>query len=169
MKKILKVIGKVILGIVIIVLLLGLGLFSYHKIQSAKEEKYLEPLGEFVEVDGHNISVYTEGTGEKTLVFLQGGGMPSPILESKSLYSLLSDDYRIVVIERPGYGFSDEVEGIPSLNTILDWEREAIFFIMIGIFDYRDDFFWSFAACLLKRCSARSSLLIFLMTRAANE
>lgn len=126
MKKILKVIGKVILGIVIIVLLLGLGLFSYHKIQSAKEEKYLEPLGELVEVDGHNISVYTEGTGEKTLVFLQGGGMPSPILESKSLYSLLSDDYRIVVIERPGYGFSDEVEGIPSLNTILDWEREAL-------------------------------------------
>ena len=52
--------------------------------------------------------------------------MPSPILESKSLYSLLSDDYRIVVIERPGYGFSDEVEGIPSLNTILDWEREAL-------------------------------------------
>ena len=126
MKKVLKVIGKVILGIVILVLLAGVGLFSYHKIQSAREEKYLVPLGELVEINGHNISVYTEGTGEKTLVFLQGGGMPSPILEAKSLFSLLSDDYRIVVIERPGYGFSDEVEGVPALDTILNWEREAL-------------------------------------------
>ena len=126
MKKVLKVIGKVILGIVILVLLAGVGLFSYHKIQSGREEKYLVPLGELVEINGHNISVYTEGTGEKTLVFLQGGGMPSPILEAKSLFSLLSDDYRIVVIERPGYGFSDEVEGVPALDTILNWEREAL-------------------------------------------
>lgn len=126
MKKVLKVIGKVILGIVILVLLAGVCLFSYHKIQSAREEKYLVPLGELVEINGHNISVYTEGTGEKTLVFLQGGGMPSPILEAKSLFSLLSNDYRIVVIERPGYGFSDEVEGVPALDTILNWEREAL-------------------------------------------
>jgi len=126
MKKVLKVIGKVILGIVILVLLAGVCLFSYHKIQSAREEKYLVPLGELVEINGHNISVYTEGTGEKTLVFLQGGGMPSPILEAKSLFSLLSDDYRIVVIERPGYGFSDEVEGVPALDTILNGEREAL-------------------------------------------
>ena len=126
MKKVLKVTGKVILGIVILVLLAGVGLFSYHKIQLAREEKYLVPLGELVEINGHNISVYTEGTGEKTLVFLQGGGMPSPILEAKSLFSLLSDDYRIVVIERPGYGFSDEVEGVPALDTILNWEREAL-------------------------------------------
>ena len=126
MKKFLKAIGKLVLGIVILVLLAMVGLFSYHKIQLAREAKYLEPLGELVEVGGHHISVYTEGTGDKTLVFLQGGGMPSPILEAKSLYSLLSDDYRIVVLERPGYGFSDEVDGLPSLNTILDREREAL-------------------------------------------
>ena len=35
-------------------------------------------------------------------------------------------DYCIVVIERPGYGFSDEVEGVPALDTILNWEREAL-------------------------------------------
>ena len=126
MKKVLKVAGKGILVILVLILVSGAGLFAWHKINLAKEEKYLEPLGELVEVDGHNISVYTEGTGEKTLVFLQGGGMPSPILEAKSLYTQLCDDYRIVVLERPGYGFSDEVEGVPSLSEILEWEREAL-------------------------------------------
>ena len=59
-------------------------------------------------------------------MFLQGGGLPSPILEAKSLFSLLSDEYRIVVLERPGYGFSDEVDGITPLETIISWEREAL-------------------------------------------
>ena len=48
------------------------------------------PLGKMVEVDGHNMSVYIEGTGDTTLVFMSGGGTCSPILDFKSLYSLLS-------------------------------------------------------------------------------
>lgn len=126
MKKVLKVTGRVLLVIVVIVVLSGVVLFANNKIQLKNEESLLTPLGELVEVDGHNISVYNEGDGEKTLVFLQGGGLPSPILEAKSLFSLLSDEYRIVVLERPGYGFSDEVDGITPLETIISWEREAL-------------------------------------------
>ena len=53
------------------------------------------PLGKMVEVDGHNMSVYIEGTGDTTLVFMSGGGTCSPILDFKSLYSLLSDKYQM--------------------------------------------------------------------------
>lgn len=39
---------------------------------------------------------------------------------------MLSAEYRIVVLERPGYGFSDEVDEILPLETIISWEKEAL-------------------------------------------
>lgn len=50
------------------------------------------------------------GRGDKTLVFMSGGGTCSPILDFKSLYSLLSSEYKIAVVEKFGYGFSDIVD-----------------------------------------------------------
>jgi hypothetical protein len=55
-----------------------------------QKRNLLTPLGELVEVNGHNMSVYTEGDGDKTFVFMSGSGTCSPILDFKSLYSLLS-------------------------------------------------------------------------------
>ena len=57
-----------------------------------QKRNLLTPLGELVEVNGHNMSVYTEGDGDKTFVFMSGSGTCSPILDFKSLYSLLSNE-----------------------------------------------------------------------------
>ncbi len=84
------------------------------------------PLGRMVEVDGHNMSVYTEGAGGKTLVFMSGGGTCSPILDFKSLYSLLSGKYRIAVVEKFGYGFSDVVDKDRDIDSILEDTRAAL-------------------------------------------
>lgn len=100
--------------------------FIRHKICLEKEKNLRTPLGELVEVDGHNMSVYAEGEGKHTLVFLSGGGTCSPILDFKSLYSLLSDDYRIVVVEKFGYGFSDVVDCDRDIDTILRQTRTAL-------------------------------------------
>lgn len=79
-----------------------------------------------VEIDGHNMCIYNEGEGEHTLVFLSGSGTASPILDFKSLYSRLSGEYKIVVIEKFGYGFSDIVDTERSFDTILRQDREAL-------------------------------------------
>ncbi len=79
-----------------------------------------------VEVGGHNMCVYTEGTGEATLVFLSGGGTCSPILDFKSLYSLISDQYRVAVVEKFGYGFSDVVDKSRDIDSILEDTRAAL-------------------------------------------
>lgn len=100
--------------------------FIRHKICLEKEKNLRTPFGELVEVDGHNMSVYAEGEGKHTLVFLSGGGTCSPILDFKSLYSLLSDDYRIVVVEKFGYGFSDVVDCDRDIDTILRQTRTAL-------------------------------------------
>lgn len=110
MKRILNKMLKVVLIIVVIIILFLMISIIRHKICYSKEKNLLTPLGTMVEVNGHNMSIYVEGEGDKTIVFLSGGGTCSPILDFKSLYSLLSDDYRIVVVEKFGYGFSDIVD-----------------------------------------------------------
>lgn len=127
MKKALKIIGKILLVLLILDLLAILGIFLYHRIMLSKEKPLVEaPLGQLVEVDGHNMSIYTEGEGEHTLVFLSGWGVASPILDFRTLYSRLSDEYKIVVIEKFGYGFSDDVDSERSFDTILRQDREAL-------------------------------------------
>lgn len=109
-----------------LLVLLLLASLTYHSICLQKEQSLRTPLGELVEVDGHNMSVYVEGDGEHTLVFLSGGGTCSPILDFRSLYTLLSDDCRIVVVEKFGYGFSDVVDGSRDIETILRQTRTAL-------------------------------------------
>lgn len=126
MKKILVKSLKVILIIFAIIVLLVIITFVRHKICSSNEKDLLTPLGDLVEVNGHNMSIYAEGDGDTTLVFMSGSGTCSPILDFKSLYSLLSKDYKIVVIERFGYGFSDVVDENRDIDTILSETRMAL-------------------------------------------
>lgn len=126
MKKILVKSLKLILIIFAIIVLLVIISFVRHKICSSNEKDLLTPLGDLVEVNGHNMSIYAEGDGDTTLVFMSGSGTCSPILDFKSLYSLLSKDYKIVVIERFGYGFSDVVDENRDIDTILSETRMAL-------------------------------------------
>ena len=98
-----------------------------NKAALARDAELLRrPLGQMVEVDGRNMCVYVQGEGARTLVFLSGSGTVSPILDFKGLYNLLSDEFRIVVIEKFGYGFSDVVGIERSFGTILRQDREAL-------------------------------------------
>ena len=91
-----------------------------------KDEKLREPLGQLIDINENNISIYVEGSGSKTLVFLSGSGTCSPILDFKSLYSLLSDEYRIIVVEKFGYGYSDVVDEDRNIQTVLSETRLAL-------------------------------------------
>ena len=121
-----KKVGKVIMIIIIILVVLLLLIYINHRIQLKKESAIRSPLGQIVEVDGHNMSVYIEGEGETTLVFMSGGGTCCPILDFKSLYSLLSDNYKVAVVEKFGYGFSDVVDVSRDIDSILENTRAAL-------------------------------------------
>ena len=126
MKRTLHKLLKVILIIAAIIILFVIISLVRHKVCSSREKDLLTPLGELVEVNGHNMSVYTEGKGDKTLVFMSGSGTCSPILDFKSLYSLLSSEYKIAVVEKFGYGFSDIVDEKRDIDTILSETRMAL-------------------------------------------
>ena len=127
MKKACKIIGKLFLGLLLLIVLFLIIMTVYNQIMLKKnKDLYETPLGQLVAVDGHNMSIYTEGAGEHTIVFLSGHGTASPILDFKPLFSRLSDDYKIVVVEKFGYGFSDLVDGERDIDTILRQDREAL-------------------------------------------
>lgn len=117
---------KIILIIIGVFTVLLLAIYINHRIHLKKEAELLSPFGQIVEVGGHNMSVYIEGKGEKTLVFMSGGGTCSPILDFKSLYSLLTDDYKIAVVEKFGYGFSDVVDKSRDIDSVLEDTRAAL-------------------------------------------
>ncbi len=117
---------KIIIVLVVVLIVILLAIYINHRIQLNEEEGLRTPLGELVEVDGHQMSIYVEGKGDKTIVFMSGGGTCSPILDFKSLYARLSDDYKIVVVEKFGYGFSDVVDKERSIASILEDTRAAL-------------------------------------------
>ena len=126
MKKRIKSMLRVFLWIAAIIVILICICFGYHRYRLRKEEKLREPLGQLIDINENNISIYVEGSGSKTLVFLSGGGTCSPILDFKSLYSMLSDEYKIVVVEKFGYGYSDVVDEERNIQTVLSETRLAL-------------------------------------------
>ena len=127
MKKALRITGKILLGLLILLAAVLIITTVYNQIMLKKNKALYEtPLGQLVEVDGHNMSIYAEGEGKHTIVFLSGYGTASPILDFKPLYSRLSDENRIAVVEKFGYGFSDEIDGERDMDTILRQDREAL-------------------------------------------
>ncbi|NNU77382.1 alpha/beta hydrolase [Clostridium estertheticum] len=100
--------------------------FINNKIKLNQESNLFKPLGKMVTVNKHRMHVYTEGKGEITLVFMAGGGTCSPTLDFRSLYSRLSDNYRIAVVEKAGYGFSEIVDVPRDIDTVLEETRKAL-------------------------------------------
>ena len=82
--------------------------------------------GHLVEVDGVTLHVYAEGNGEPTLVFLSGLGTSSPYYDFKDLFERMSGQYRVAVVERAGYGWSEIAASPRDLDTVLDQTRTAL-------------------------------------------
>ena len=126
-KKTFKIFGKVLLGILVALAAFLIIVKVWNEIAMSREKELLiDHPGEFVEVDGHNMNIYVEGEGDHTIVFMSGWGTESPIYDFRPLYSKLSSDYKCVVIEKFGYGFSDEIDGERDFDTILRQDREAL-------------------------------------------
>ena len=110
---------------VVLILFLG-GTFGFHQLSLQKESKLLMPIGKKVVVNGHQMNVYIKGEGSETIVFLSGAGIASPILDFKNLTDSLSKKYKVVVVERAGYGFSEDSDQSRDVMTVLSETRQAL-------------------------------------------
>ena len=115
-------------GLALLVALLVAVSYAHHRFQTPHEEAAYPPPGQMVAVNGHRLHVYAKGErGDLTLVFTSGSGTTAPVLDFRGLYSRLSDDYRVVVVERAGYGWSDDSSGVSrDVETVMQETRLAL-------------------------------------------
>lgn len=123
----LKTAGKAVLGILLAPTMAFAASAAVNTCIRIKNRPLLKkPIGQFVRLDGHDMNVLVKGRGKHTLVFLSGLGTASPVLDFKALYSLLEDEFRIVVPEKFGYGFSDIVRKKRSFAANVELYRRAL-------------------------------------------
>ena len=121
-----KILKKCFLAFLSFILLFLLATFIFHRISLEKEKASLTPMGQQVLVYGHQINVYVEGDGPETIVILSGAGIASPILDFKDVSDSLSKNYKIVVVERAGYGYSEDSNQSRDVMEVLSETRQAL-------------------------------------------
>jgi len=126
MKTFFAVIKWLVVGLLLLLAGLIVGSSINHRLQTPREEAAYPPPGQLVPVNGHRLHVYAEGEGDLTLVFLSGSGTTAPTLDFRGLYRRLSDEYRTVVVERAGYGWSEDGGASRDIDTVLSETRRAL-------------------------------------------
>jgi len=118
--------GIILLVIFSIVALLFLAAAVNHINKLNQEYIKYPPPGKLFRVNNHNLHVYRAGQGDITLVFLDGHGTCCPIIDFKPLWMRLKDDYKILIVERAGYGWSEASDSPRDIDTILAETRKAL-------------------------------------------
>ena len=121
-----KILKKWFLGFLSFILLFLVATFIFHRISLEKEQASLTPMGQQILVDGHQMNVYVEGNGPETIVVLSGAGIASPILDFKEVSESLSKRYKVVIVERAGYGYSDDSNHSRDVMEVLSETRQAL-------------------------------------------
>ncbi|EDU37877.1 hydrolase, alpha/beta domain protein [Clostridium sporogenes ATCC 15579] len=129
MKKVIimhKKIIKILRNILIVILALLIIISIVGQVRKYLEENDVKPLGILVNVDGKKMHVYSEGHGKKTIVLMPGLGSIAPSIDFKPLINELKKDFKVVVVEPFGYGFSEETSKERSVENIVDETRMAL-------------------------------------------
>ena len=146
MLKFLKWFALVLLTIATLSLLIG---FLYQLVGARADHRLKNaPPGKMVEVQGANVHLYCTGAGDITIL-LEAGGL-SFSANWALLQDELSDRYRVCSYDRPGLGFSEELEGYDINNStlpfrLLEQNGESAPYVLVG---------HSLGAVLIRRLAA---------------
>lgn len=92
----------------IAVLLVAAFIFVYYRTQQAQKEN--PPLGEFMDIGGVRLHYIDRGEGPP-VVLLHGNGSMIQDFDSSGLIQLQASHHRVIVFDRPGYGYSSRPLG----------------------------------------------------------
>lgn len=121
-KRILNIFKKppiVIIALLIIISIVG-------QVWKYVEKDDVNPLGTLVEIDGKKMHVYSQGEGNKTIVLMPGLGTTAPSIDFKPLIEELKNNFKVVVVEPFGYGFSDDTSKERSVENIISEIRMTL-------------------------------------------
>lgn len=130
---------KMMIGILAFLLVIFIVGAIYQAASLRADQQKYPPVGKMIEVNGHRMHMYGEGEGEITVVLGSGFGTPSPYVDFYPLYSKLSKHTRVVVYERPGYGWSETTKDnrdvdiiTEEIHTLLEKTGEKPPYLLVG-------------------------------------
>ena len=77
---------------------------------ATKAEEKNPPIGKFIEIEGVRLHYIERGQGE-TLLLLHGNGSMIQDFDCSGLVALAAKSHRVIVFDRPGYGYSERPRG----------------------------------------------------------
>jgi pimeloyl-ACP methyl ester carboxylesterase len=136
MKKVLK---RILVGIVIMILLLGMIGFVYQRMGVKQDLMSYKPPGKLVQVGNNKMHIYAGGAGDITVVLASGWGTVNPYADFYPLYEGLGKSTKFVVYDRFGNGFSDLTDQKRDIDQIAAEIHEGLVksgqkppYIMVG-------------------------------------
>ena len=125
-----KRVKKVFLIIACIFIIFLAVTFLINKLLLSKEKQMLTEAGYYnpVSVGDYSLNVYDFGNkeGTHTFVGISGRGVFDYSVRMDRLMGGFADDNRIVVVDRPGYGLSDDTKEPLTVESIVDDYRTAL-------------------------------------------
>lgn len=115
--------------ILVAILVIIVGAIILHNIIKIMDlpERYSGEYRNTVELEnGDVVNLYVVGNGDKTIVILPGYGVQTPIIVYKNLAERLKNNYRVVIVEYPGYGFAKNTEEERTNKNIAKDIKEAL-------------------------------------------
>lgn len=83
--------------------------------------------GELVAINGRSMHIYRQGDeNAPAIVFMAGHCTIAPVYDFKVLYEKLAQHFRIIVIEKFGYGYSDICDSPCDIDTLVSTQRQAL-------------------------------------------
>ncbi|CAO4185328.1 alpha/beta fold hydrolase [Methylorubrum populi] len=83
----------------------------YAASMTREAERRTPPIGAFITVDGVLLHYVERGRGE-ALVLIHGNGTMIQDFLSSGIVDDLAERFRVIVLDRPGYGYSDRPRGV---------------------------------------------------------
>lgn len=126
LKGICKVLS-ITLGVIGILCILG-AVWNHNA--SKKDLDKFPPEGEMVDIADSKIHVFTTGSRKSeedpAIVLISGLSVPSPVADFSPVWKRLNKEHQIVVLERPGYGWSESTNRERTLENIVGEDALAL-------------------------------------------
>ncbi len=92
----------------------------YQWIGIQKDQGAFLPVGQLYDVYGKKMHLYSDGTGEVTVVFASGWGTVSPYTDFYPLTRRFASFAKVAVYDRPGTGFSELTGRKRDIDSMVD-------------------------------------------------
>ena len=129
-KKTKKIIRRILLSLAALLLIAVGSLAAYDGFADRAIMKKLDEMGYVnrVSVGTHDLNVYLTGNEDcpYTVVFISGLGSMASIADTEPLTDRLGDRYRFAIVDRSGYGLSEDTREAQTVEQVVEDYRTAL-------------------------------------------